>query len=160
MSQVVVVLVRVFIVVLGLGTFAAQALVIPRLASEVGKLSGIPAVSVPYAIGGIALGLCLEVCLVATWMLLAMVRRDAIFSESAFGWVDAIIIAALTAFALVVVFGAHAATVLQPRLGVPGIAPVVAATAVSEAIFVLLVVVLRGLLRSATNLRTELAEVI
>ncbi|MBS1907360.1 MAG: DUF2975 domain-containing protein [Actinobacteria bacterium] len=160
MSQVVIVLVRVFIVVLVLGTLAAQILLIPALAGELGALSALPAASVPYAIGGIALGLCLEVCLLATWMLLSMVRRDAIFSESAFRWVDAIIGAAVAAFALVALFGTHAVTVLQPRLEVPGIAPVVAATAVSEAIFVLLVVVLRGLLRSATNLRTELAEVI
>lgn len=160
MSQVVIVLVRVFVVLIALGTLAAQVFVIPELARQIGSLSGIPSATVPYAVAGIVLGLCLEVCLVATWMLLSMVSRDAIFTESAFRWVDAIIGASLTTLVFVAAFGTHAALVLQPRLDAPGIAPIVVATALSEATFILLVVVLRGLLRSATNLRSELAEVI
>ncbi|MGN6128187.1 MAG: DUF2975 domain-containing protein [Humibacter sp.] len=160
MSQVVIVLVRAFIIVIGLGTIAAQIFVIPSLAGEIGSLSGIPSATVPYAIAGIVLGLCLEICLGATWVLLSMVSRDAIFAENAFRWVDAIIGASLTALVFVIVFGFHAALVLQPRLDVPGIVTMVIATALSQATFILLVVVLRGLLRSATTLRTELSEVI
>ena len=153
-------LVRVFVALIALGTLAAQIFVIPGLASQLGSLSGIPWVSIPYAVGGIILGVCLEVCLAATWMLLSMASRDAIFTESAFRWVDAIIWASLVALLLVVVFGAHAALVLQPRLDAQGIIPAVVAAVLAESTFVLLVVVLRELLRSATNLRSELAEVI
>lgn len=160
MSQVIIVLVRVFVIVITLGTLAAQVFVIPELAGELGSLSGIPSATVPYAIAGIVVGACFEVALLGTWMLLAMVSRDAIFTGSAFRWVDAIIGAALTALVFVLVFGAHAVLVMQPRLGVPGIGLVVGATVICGTTFVLLVVVMRGLLRSATNLRSELAEVI
>lgn len=160
MSQVVIILVRIFVILIALGTLAAQIFVIPELANDIGMLSGTPAVTVFYAAGGILLGACLEVCLVATWVLLSMVSRDAIFTGRAFRWVDAIIIAALIALVLVMVFGAHAVFALQPRLDAPGLVPVIAAALIVVAAFALLVVVLRGLLRTATNFHDELSEVI
>ncbi|HEU0256690.1 MAG TPA: DUF2975 domain-containing protein [Microbacteriaceae bacterium] len=160
MSQVIIVFIRVFIGLIALGTLAAQVLVIPEFAAELGTVSDMPSASVPYAVAGIIVGACFEVALTATWMLVSMVSRDAIFTENAFRWVDAIIGASLTALALVVAFGAHAVFVLQPRLDSPSIELVVGATVICGATFVLLVIVLRGLLRNATNLRSELAEVI
>lgn len=160
MSRVVIVFVRVFIVLIAAGALAAQVLVIPEFAARLGSLSGMPSASAPYAVAGIAVGVCFEVALAATWVLLSMVSRGAIFTESAFQWVDAIIGASLTALGLVLAFGAHAVFVLQPRLNTPNIGLVAGATVICGTTFVLLVVVMRGLLRSATNLRSELAEVI
>lgn len=105
---------------------------------------------------------CVQAMLVAGWMLLGMIDRDAIFSRKAFRWIDVIIGAALAgvllSLAVAVCFFA-----LDPGLdemvffgAMLGLASCIGA----GCSFAVLMVIMRGLLRKATELKTEMAEVI
>ncbi|PRY60601.1 DUF2975 domain-containing protein [Glycomyces artemisiae] len=105
---------------------------------------------------------CVQVMLVAGWMLLGMIDRDAIFSRKAFRWIDVIIGAALAGVLL-----SLAVTACFFALD-PGIDEMVffgAMLGLASCIgagcsFAMLMVIMRGLLRKATELKTEMAEVI
>ena len=100
--------------------------------------------------------LCMQVILVCTWRLLGMIGKDRIFTDNAIRWVDAIIAAFSVAWllaagvALWAVWGAED----------PG-GPILVFTLLTfGAVFGLVVVVMRELLRRATTLQIELASVI
>ncbi|MCI9889496.1 DUF2975 domain-containing protein [Micrococcales bacterium 31B] len=101
--------------------------------------------------------LCVEIVVVCIWKLLGLVHREEIFSARAFTWVNLILgaIAAACAllFTLIVVmyFGGYDDPGLPMMIGI-----VLAAGCVTW----ILVAVLRALLAQATNLRSELDEVI
>lgn len=106
--------------------------------------------------------LCVQVVIVCTWHLLTLVRRDRIFSAASLRWVDAI---AWTVFAAWVLLVAMAGSIIgyiyfTPELRDPGPAVVLVGVTLTAAVFVLLVVVLRDLLRQATTLREDLEGVI
>ncbi|MFB9658779.1 DUF2975 domain-containing protein [Glycomyces mayteni] len=105
---------------------------------------------------------CVQVMLVAGWMLLGMIDRDAIFSDKAFRWIDVIIGAALAGVLLslavavcffVVDTGADEMVFIGAMLGL-------AACIGAGTSFAMLMLIMRGLLRKATELKTEMAEVI
>ncbi len=100
--------------------------------------------------------LCIQVVVVCTWRLLSMVRQDVIFTASALRWVDVIVGALATGWVLA------AAGSLWAVWGAddPGTPLLLFVILLVGAAFGLVVVVLRELLRQATGLRTELAEVI
>lgn len=100
--------------------------------------------------------LCVEVVIVCTWQLLTMVQKDRIFSEAAFRWVDAIIIAMAAAW--LGLAGALAA--ILPGADDPGMPFLLLNLLLAGAAVVLLVVVMRALLRQATNLRADMDAVI
>jgi hypothetical protein len=113
------------------------------------------------AVPGIILGalflLCVEVVLVCVWRLLDLVAADRTFTDRAFVWVDVVLGAvALATVTLAVALGllssAHAAS--------PGIAIVCLLGVVVGAGLSLLIVVLRGLLRKASQLEADLSEVV
>ncbi|NJP65732.1 DUF2975 domain-containing protein [Streptomyces spiramenti] len=143
-----------------------QLVVIPTTAAhEVDRFPPYEPFAVPYvtvAIIGVA---CIQVALVATWMLLDMVSRDAIFTPRAFRWVDVIIGSSLVATLLALGVTAHLAVGDIPSpddntmqaIGELGAAAVCVGVG---AAFAMLVVVMRGLLRKATDLQTEIAEVV
>jgi hypothetical protein len=147
-----------------LGLFG-QIVVIPTTASdEVDRFPPYEPFAVPYvtvAIIGVA---CVQVVLGAVWMLLSMVERDAIFSRRAFRWVDTVIGATLVATLLAVGVTGHLllADIPSPDDGMELIGALGAAvTCVGVgAAFAMLVVVMRGLLGKATQLRAEMAEVV
>jgi hypothetical protein len=99
---------------------------------------------------------CIQVVVLCTWKLLALVEADRIFSEVSFRWVNAIIGAIAAAGAvllgvfLVVGFSADD----------PGILVLLFLLLVGVTVLALLMVVMRGLLRQATLLRTDLDAVI
>ena len=99
---------------------------------------------------------CVQVVIVATWKLLALVETDRIFSEAALRWVDAIVRAIATAWVLLlgvflyVGFGADD----------PGLPLLLFLLVVAGAVLGLLMVVMRALLRKATTLRTDMEAVI
>ncbi|WP_326807636.1 DUF2975 domain-containing protein [Streptomyces sp. NBC_01775] len=163
---------RLFITALRAGIAAAflaglfgQILVIPNTAAnEVDTFPPYEPFEAPYvtvAIVGVA---CVQVALVATWMLLSMVERDAIFTPRAFRWVDVIIGASIVATLLATGVMAHLAlaTIPSPGDGMEVIGALFTATACAGAgtYFALLVVIMRSLLRKATDLQTEMAEVV
>ena len=100
--------------------------------------------------------LCAEIVVIATWRLLSLVTTDRIFSESSFRWVNAIIAAIGAAWlvlaALWLWVGWHADD--------PGVPLLMFLLVVGLAVFGLLMIVMRSLLRQATNLRTDMEAVI
>ncbi len=103
---------------------------------------------------------CAQVVLVAVWVLLSMVRRGSIFSVRAFRWVDVIIGAGVAAVVVSSTIAGHLYLVVEPRLDAPGIIVLAGTVVLATAAFAALMVVMRSLLRSATELQSELAEVV
>lgn len=100
--------------------------------------------------------LCLQVILVCTWRLLGMIGKDRIFTNDAIRWVDVII----AAFGVAWLLAAGGALWAVWGADDPG-GPILLFTLLTfGAVFGLVVVVMRELLRRATTLRTELASVI
>ncbi|MFI8565458.1 DUF2975 domain-containing protein [Rhodococcus sp. NPDC078407] len=110
----------------------------------------------PLTVVSIFWVLCIQVVVVATWKLLTMVNRNAIFTRASLVWVDTItwsIVAAwvvLVGVFLFVGFGADD----------PGLPLLLFLLVVIVAVAALLMVVMRTLLRQATELRTDMDAVI
>lgn len=100
--------------------------------------------------------LCVQVVVVATWKLLTLVREDRIFSDAALVWVDAIVAAVGAAWA--VLLGVSVLVGLGADDPGPVLVVVLATTGVT--VLGLLMVVMRALLRRATELRTDMEAVI
>jgi uncharacterized membrane protein YedE/YeeE len=154
MSRLVILALRVLLVLIGLGALGAQVVIVYVVAThpEVDPADR----AVAYAVLGVAAIGCVQVALVALWVLLAMVRRGAIFDERAFRWVDVITVAGFAAALLVAAFCAHVGELDDA----PGLVLIGGGLAAGGAAFALLMVVMRGLLRTATTLRLELDEVV
>jgi len=100
--------------------------------------------------------LCVQVVIVATWKLLTLFKTDRIFSNASLRWVDAIVWAVAAAWVvLVAVFLYFGFTADDPGLPILLFLMVISVTVLG-----LLMVVMRGLLRQATTLRTDLEAVI
>ncbi|GAA2585908.1 MULTISPECIES: DUF2975 domain-containing protein [Streptomyces] len=142
-----------------------QIVVVPATASdEVDRFPPYEPFAVPYATVAILGVACVQVVLGAVWVLLGMVERDAVFTRRALRPVDTVIGAALVATLLAFGVAVHLAVaeIPSPADGMELIGALGAAvTCVGVgAAFTLLVVVMRGLLRKATRLRTEMAGVV
>ena len=161
MRSTVIVPLRVLIVLLLLGCLFAQVLVIPGLAAVtvegVATPPEVAALLVPLVTAGVLFVACAEVSLVCIWMLLSKVRSGRIFNGSAFRQVDVVIGALATATLLIaVVLG-----ILAPIGGPPPIVALMLVGALLGGVtLTLVVVVMRGLLRQATTLERDLAEVV
>jgi len=161
-----------FIAALRLGIAAAllaglfaQIVIIPTTAAdEVDKFPPYAPYATPYttvAILGVA---CVQITLIAMWMLLAMVERDAIFTLRAFRWVDVIIGSSVAATLLAAGVAGHLFffSVPEPDDGMASLSALGAAvlSVGMGTAFAMLLVIVRGLLRKATDLETEMAEVV
>jgi hypothetical protein len=100
--------------------------------------------------------LCVQVVIVCTWRLLSLVRDDRIFSEDSLRWVDAIVGAVVAAWLVLVA----AFLYVGFRADDPGLPLLLFLLVVGGAVFGLLIVVMRALLRQATTLRTDMEAVI
>jgi hypothetical protein len=152
-----------------IGVFLAglfgQIVVLPTTAADdVAQFPPYAPYEVPYvtvAITGVA---CVQIALVAMWKLLALVRHGALFSPRAFRWVDLIIgcSAACTLLAAGVTVHLLVADIPSPGDGMEVIGAFGAAGLATGAgvAFIMLMVIMRGLLRKATQLQTEMAEVV
>jgi hypothetical protein len=105
----------------------------------------------------------LQVSAICIWQLLTMVRRDSVFSQAAFRYVDVIIGAVATASVLLFLV----AVLLAPGSIAPGIVGLICGASLVTAGIALLVLVMRMLLAQAVareaearRLRSELDEVI
>ena len=95
--------------------------------------------------------------LVCVWRLLTLVRADSIFTPRAFVWVDVSLGAVVFATVLVV---ATLGFLLTAPAGSPSIVLLCLLGIVVGAGLSLLLVVLRGLLRKASQLEHDLSEVV
>lgn len=154
MSRLVILALRALLILIALGALGGQTVIIFLVATH--PESDLADRAVAYSVLGIAAIACVEVGLVALWVLLSMVRRGAIFDERAFRWVDVISVAGLVAAVLVAALCAHAGEIDDA----PGLVLIGGGVAIGGAAFALLMVVMRGLLRNATVLRRELDEVV
>lgn len=150
---------RVMLIMVFLLLLLGQAIAIPSIAADsVLAFPEVAFLATPYTIISILTIACIQLAVLATWMLLGMVERNAIFSERAFGWVNTIIGAVVAATLLAVFMGVHLLFVIQ--VGGPGVFIGTFAAGIGGAAVVLLVVVMRELLRNATMLESEMAEVV
>ena len=112
---------------------------------------------IPYLIIGELLLFGFDLTLIAVWRLLSMTASAAVFSHTAFRWVDLIIVCIMFDTALVIGLLCHnLAASLGPFLM---LAALIALTLIGIAL-TLLMVVMRGLLAAATAQREELEAVI
>lgn len=99
---------------------------------------------------------CVQVVIVSTWRLLTLVRHDRIFTAAAMVWVNAIVWAIAAAWLMLA--AVSAAVVLNADD--PGLPMLLMLMLVAGAALGLVVVVLRALLRQATELRSDMEAVI
>lgn len=149
---------RAALIVLALGTVVGQVVILPAIGRDLGGID--ERATVPFTVVAIAVALCFQLALVATWVLLGMVRRDAIFTPRAFRWVDVILGAGIAAAVLLLAIAVIVYVYIEPPLDAPGLVVIALGAAVGGGAFVLLMVVMRGLLRKATELQSELEEVV
>ena len=152
---------RVFLAILFAFALVMQILSLP------GQF--VPAPSDPYAHLGWAmliaaelLVLGLQVVIVCTWRLLAMVQKDRIFSPQSLRWVDAIVWTFVVGWVVLVAVAAYLSLTIfvTPELRDPGLPILLFGVALIATVLVLLMVILRALLRQATVLRADMDVVI
>ncbi|WP_104092121.1 DUF2975 domain-containing protein [Arthrobacter sp. GMC3] len=152
-----IVILRAFLVMIFLGAFLGQLVIVPAFANEsTAAFPELAFLAAPYTIvvnAGIA---CLQVMGLAIWILLSMVQRDVIFTSQAFRWVNVIIWSAAGATMLVLSLGVHLLGVMQ--VGGPGVLLAIGGATICGTAFVLLMLVMRGLLHNATTMENELAK--
>lgn len=161
MSRLLILVLRVIIAVSLGGSIVVQFVILPLLWNDLaGEALWGRVALIAIAAAGV---LTLQVCGVCIWRLLTLVRRGAVFSASAFRFVDVIIGAIAVAAALLLAL----AGLLAPGEAAPGVVALVAGAALVTAGVALLVLVMRQLLAQAvareaeaTELRSELDEVI
>lgn len=100
--------------------------------------------------------LCIQVVVVSTWKLLTLVEKDRIFSKASLVWVDVILGAIVAAWAVLGGVSLYVAF----KADDPGLPLLIFLFDVIVTVAALLMVVMRALLRRATELRTDMDAVI
>jgi hypothetical protein len=138
----------------------AAAVIIGELVLVVGNAQSLAAaypefanLQGPLVFAALAFGVCVEIVLLVTGVLVGYTRDSRIFGPSALKLVD-LMVSALGAATAFVVFA------LFYIPGPPALALLLLGGALMGAAFVLVVLVLRSLLRAATVMRVELDEVV
>lgn len=153
-----VVVLRILLILLFVGLLVGQTLSIP---GQLAYLARESATFAPFrwpllvvSVLGMACG---QVVIVCTWRLLSMVMADRIFSEDAFVWVNAILVAMAVAWVLLAGTTVSLSVLLFDDPGTPML---LLGMVMAGGTVVLLMYVMKALLRRATNLRSEMDEVI
>jgi hypothetical protein len=100
--------------------------------------------------------LCVQVVLVCTWRLLSLVEDGRIFTEMSLAWVDGIVGAVVAAGVVLLGVDVYVAVHADD----PGMPMLLLLVSVGVAVFGLVLLVMRALLRQATALRTDMEAVI
>lgn len=159
MNKNIIALARTLIILSGLVLLLGQVLYFPLMGQELAiQFPEVNYLAVPYTVLAILTLLCLEVALVGVWRLLSLAAIDKVFSVRAFTWVNAVIVAVAAATIITLGVAIHLLGILS--VGGPGVLIILTTAVVGGAMFTVLMLVMRGLLRSATENRMELAEVV
>ena len=159
MNRVLIVASQILLVLFALGILVVQGVVLPMAAQQSREM--FPEVDFLYAPLLYSLEFVLllaDIIIVCLWMLLARIWAGTIFSDSSFRLVNVIVgcfaVAAVVFIALlwVVQFGI--------RAGGPGVVLSLLAGAGGAAFAALVLLIMRGLLRTATQQRNYLEEVV
>ena len=110
----------------------------------------------PLTVVAVLVIACVQVVIVCTWRLLTMVAQDRIFTTASMRWVDAIVVAIAIGWLLLagVLFG------LAGYWDDPGFPMLLTLLLLASGALSLLMVVMRELLRQATDLRSDMDAVI
>ena len=135
---------------------AVQLRVLPAMYDDWVRDASEPVPSAWLLPAAVLVVLCVQVVVVCTWRLLAMVAEDRIFSDASLIWVNTTIAAMAAAWVLVAGSLAH----LLARGGSAGLSGALLLMLVAGAVLGLLMVVMRALLRQATTLRVEMEAVV
>lgn len=153
-----VVVLRILLIVLFVGLLIGQTLSIPGQLAYLARESEVFApFHWPLLVVSVLGMACGQVVIVCTWRLLSMVMADRIFSEKAFVWVNAILVAMTVAWALLA--GTTVSLILL-LFDDPGTPMMLLGMVLAGGTVVLLMYVMKALLRRATNLRSEMDEVV
>lgn len=158
MHQLTILLLKALIAVLLALLLLCQLVVVPIIAAGMAeRLPPFAFLQWPGVIAAALFVLCLQAALVCVWRLLTLAREGIIFNPRAFRYVDVILVSIVVATlivlgSLIIISSAQAGSPTIALLGVLGI--------VVGSILALLVIVLRGLLRKAAQLESDLAEVV
>ena len=135
-----------------------QVVVVPAIAAEMAdQLPPLAYLQWPGVIAATIFVLCLQAALICVWRLLTLTREGIIFNARAFGFVDVILVSIVVATVVVL---ASLVIITNAEAGSPSIALLGVLGVVVGSLLALLVIVLRGLLRKAAQLESELAEVV
>ncbi len=138
-------------------SLATQAVALPWLAGLMADdYPEYAALRYPVLVAAILAVACGQVVLVCLWRLLDLVADDAIFDPRAFRWVDRMIAAIIAAAGVVLATLLYTAPTVQQ----PGVSLAAIGMLWAGAVVVLVLVVMRGLLRRASTMRSDLAGVI
>ena len=159
MTRTAIILSKLFIFLLVLSGLLVQAVLLPIQAGQSAQqFPEVAFLQAPILALGILFVACGQVVLGCVWVLLSLVRRDAIFSGRAFTYVDIMIGALVVAGAAIVV--ALLTIGLTANAGPPGIVFPAVGVALGCAALALVLVVMRGLLVRASEQEHYLAEVV
>lgn len=158
MHRTTIVVLQVLIVGLLALLLFCQVVVLPSTANSMAALyPEFAQLRVPGIVIGVVFALCAQVLLVCVWRLLSLVRVGAIFSDRSFVWVDvalgAVVVATLLVVGSLVILQIAGAS--PPSISLLCLMGIVVGAGLS-----LLIVVLRGLLRKASQLEQDLSEVV
>jgi hypothetical protein len=158
MHRTAIVALKSLIVVMIVLILACQVFIVPGVADQMAFRSPeIGYLKVPGILITAGFLLCVQLSLFCVWRLLSLVRGSVIFSEDAFKWVDGILV--LVVAATLLILGSFA-TLQAAGVSSGSVNVICALGVILGAGFALLVVVLRGLLRKASQLEQDLAEVV
>jgi len=149
---------KALIVVLFASVAVCQVWAVPTIAAGIARTA--PEFAHLEAPGVVLVGAllaCAQVVLVCVWRLLTLVSRDSVFDAHSFRWVDAII-AAVGAAGVIVVVGM--AVIGEAQAGSPFLALTGTIALITIVGLALVILVMRKLLRQATVLRQDMAEVV
>ena len=158
MQRTTIVVLKSLIAVLLALLLCCQVFVVPAVAAQSAvRYSEIAYFEIPGTIVGILFLACVQVVLVCVWRLLSLVREDSIFSDTAFPGVDVSLgaVAFATFLVLVALIALSLTGFMTPSITLLLVLGVVVGAGLS-----LLIVVLRGLLRKASQLERDLSEVV
>ena len=153
---------RILLVIAFVALVAAQVwavpAVLPELTEPTTERSVVRWTMLAVAVLGLA---CVQVVVVCTWKLLTLVTTDRIFSPGSLPWVNAIVRAIAAGWLmLLTTFVCAYYFVVDEVSDDPALPVMLLLLLLVGAVLGLLVVVMRALLRQATNLRADMEAVI
>lgn len=158
MQRSTIVLLKGLIAVLLLLLLACQIFIVPIVAAQSAwRYHEIAYLQIPGLVIGVLFLVCVQIVLICVWRLLSLIREDAIFTERAFREVDVSLwsVAFATLLVAVALVTLSASGVMNGSITLLCVLGIVVGGGLS-----LLIVVLRGLLRKATQLEQDLSEVV
>ena len=149
---------KALIAVLLVGAVTIQTVIIPVLANEMaGVYPEVDNLQIPITVLAVLVVACIDVVLLCIWKLLSMVHEDSIFSRKSFRYVNMIVGALLTVAALLITI--LVVLMLVAQAGGPGVMLSLLAGIAGSTAVALVVMVMCGLLKKASQQESYRAEV-